>query len=155
MRQEKNRGVFVREVPPEEAAELYAVRAGLSEIAGRALAGRLDGPMLKELRDRVAMLDATTDVAGYYALNLALHDRMVEMAGNGTLLALYRRLVDQTHLWRRGSFDAGLDQSRREHHAILEALEARDPVAAGTRMREHVESGHRRSVASAPDPDGR
>ncbi|MCQ8239573.1 FCD domain-containing protein [Rhizosaccharibacter radicis] len=146
LRQEKNRGVFVREVTLEEAAELYEVRAGLSEMAGRALARRIDAGMLAELRDRVSALDAAADVTAYYQLNLALHDRMVELGGNVILLEMYRRLVDRTHLWRRGSFDAGLEASRREHHAILDALAAGDVDAAGMRMREHVEAGYRRAT---------
>src|SRR5512147_1930599 len=41
VRLEKNRGVFVRQIRPDEAIELYDLRAGLDEIAGRLLAGRI------------------------------------------------------------------------------------------------------------------
>ncbi len=38
VRLEKNRGVFVREIPHEEAAEIYELRAVLDEFVGRRLA---------------------------------------------------------------------------------------------------------------------
>ena len=41
VRFEKNRGVYIREITDEEAAELYAVRRNLDEMAGRLLAPRI------------------------------------------------------------------------------------------------------------------
>ncbi len=41
VRLEKNRGVFIRDLSDEEAAELYGVRAGMDEMVGRRLAPAL------------------------------------------------------------------------------------------------------------------
>ena len=49
VRLEKNRGVFVREIGDDEAEEMYAVRAGLDELAGRLLAPRITNPQVDEL----------------------------------------------------------------------------------------------------------
>jgi len=38
VRQEKNRGVFVRDIPLEEALEIYDLRAAMDELVGRRLA---------------------------------------------------------------------------------------------------------------------
>ena len=38
VRQEKNRGVFVREIPLEEALEIFDLRAAMDELVGRRLA---------------------------------------------------------------------------------------------------------------------
>jgi len=38
---------------------------------------------------------ATGDVAAYFEANVAFHDRLVELAGNGKLLGMYRRLVNE------------------------------------------------------------
>jgi DNA-binding GntR family transcriptional regulator len=38
VRQEKNRGVFVRDIPHDEAAEIYDLRAVMDELVGRRLA---------------------------------------------------------------------------------------------------------------------
>ncbi len=39
MRTEKNRGVFVRDLPVEEAMEIFDLRAAMDELVGRRLAG--------------------------------------------------------------------------------------------------------------------
>ena len=51
VRMEKNRGVFVRQVSIQEADEIYEVRAGLDELVGRLLAGRIKPAELAELRE--------------------------------------------------------------------------------------------------------
>ena len=147
LRLEKNRGVFVREPDAVETAELYELRAGLSEMAGRALARRVDASTLREIEERIALLERAAGPTEYYLGNIALHDRLVELTGNTTLLNLYRRIVDRTHLMRRRSFAGGTDPSQAEHRAILRALAGRDAEATGRLMRDHVEQGYQRMLA--------
>ncbi len=149
VRLEKHRGVFVREISGREAEELYQVRAGLDATAGRALALLITDAALAELRERLAKLDevaASSDIAAYFQANLGFHDRIVELTGNQTLLALYRSIIDRMHLLRRRSFasSAGTGPSRAEHRAIVEALATREPDAVALALRQHVESGYRR-----------
>jgi DNA-binding GntR family transcriptional regulator len=40
VRTEKNRGVFVRDIPIEEAIEIFDLRAAMDELVGRRLAER-------------------------------------------------------------------------------------------------------------------
>jgi DNA-binding GntR family transcriptional regulator len=153
VRLKKNRGVFVREIFGREAAELYQVRASLDETAGRALAPRITATELAELQTRLATLDdASGDIAGYFEANIAFHDRIVEMAGNHTLLELYRSLIDRMHLLRSRSFSSslGTGPSRAEHRAIIKALATRDADAAALALRHHVENGFRRMIETGP-----
>jgi len=41
VRTEKNRGVFVRDVPLDEAMEIFDLRAAMDELVGRQLAQRI------------------------------------------------------------------------------------------------------------------
>ena len=151
VRREKNRGVFVREMSAAEAAELYALRAGLDELAARLLAPAITDAQIAELRTRVDRLDRVAGgIDAYFPLNLAFHDRIVEMTGNGKLLAAYRRLIDEMHLLRRHGLvhGGGLGVSNAEHRAIVEALARRDAAAATRAAREHVLAGRRRLVAA-------
>jgi phosphonate utilization transcriptional regulator len=151
VRREKNRGVFVREMNAAEAAELYALRAGLDELAARLLAPTITDAQIAELRTRVDRLDRVAGgIDAYFPLNLAFHDRIVEMTGNGKLLAAYRRLIDEMHLLRRHGLvhGGGLGVSNAEHRAIVEALARRDAGAATRAAREHVLAGRRRLVAA-------
>lgn len=147
VRQEKNRGVFVRDIQPEEAAELYELRAGLDELAGRALAARITGAGIAELEAMVAEMDHAPSIEEYFPLNIRFHDRIVELAGNRQLLAVYRRLMNEMHLLRRRGlvFGGGMrGMSNVEHRAIVAALARRDVDAVVEAMRRHVHAGHER-----------
>jgi phosphonate utilization transcriptional regulator len=144
VRTEKNRGVFVREVSIEEADEIYEVRAGLDELIGRLLAARIQPGQLTQLRELLKKMQQSArgrNVEQYYPLNVQFHDLLAEFTGNGTLLAHYRRLVNELHLYRRETLARGLDSfpiSTREHAAIVDALARRDGDRAGKLMYEHA-----------------
>ncbi|MBM3548719.1 MAG: FCD domain-containing protein [Alphaproteobacteria bacterium] len=155
VRLEKNRGVFVRQISDDEAEEMYSVRAGLDELAGRLLAPRITDAELDELRRMVEELEACLapeSFETYFPLNLRFHDRIVEMVGNRKLLTMYRRLINEMHLLRRRSLlkGGGLLVSNEEHRAIVAALASRDADAAAAAMRDHVRSGRDRMLAANP-----
>jgi len=157
LRTEKNRGVFVRAISVQEADEIYELRAVLDEFVGRTLAARITAEGLRELRALVEALGAAStarDLDEYTRLNLAFHDRMVELTGNGKLVDTYRRLVKELTLFRREALSGStgaLPDSTREHREIVSAIAARDAELAGRLMREHVERGRARMHA-AVDP---
>jgi len=144
VRIEKNRGVFVRQVSLAEADEIYEVRAGLDELIGRLLAARIQPGQLAQLRELLKKMQQAArarSVEQYYPLNVQFHDLLAEFTGNGTLLAHYRRLVNELHLYRRETLARGQDSfpiSTREHAAIVDALARRDGEAAGKLMYEHA-----------------
>ncbi|TKI04222.1 GntR family transcriptional regulator [Martelella alba] len=147
---EKNKGARIRDISDEEAAELYEVRAGLDELAGRRLASRITDGELQELQNMLVQLESSSchdDINNYFSLNIAFHDRLVEMAGNETLLCLYRQVINRMHLLRRRGFSlAGSSQSSHtEHRMILTALAARDPDSVARMMRQHVQQGYQRA----------
>jgi phosphonate utilization transcriptional regulator len=161
VRLEKNRGVFVREVSLDEADEIFELRAVLDEFAGRRAAERARPEDIRELEDivdRMAEAADDRDADAYFDLNLAFHDRIVVLAGNAKLAALYRRLVHELALVRRASFDqAGtLPRSIREHRAIVATIASGDADAAAHRLRDHVLASrarvHRGREAAAPSP---
>lgn len=139
----KNYGVFVRVVSMEEVAEIYQVRSYIDEGVGRELAQRATAAELDELEERVRQLEAAfaaEDAANYHALNVAFHERMVEMVGNRKLGDIYRSLLKELALHRRRSLGhpGAMRQSVEEHRGILTALRSRDADAAGRVMREHI-----------------
>ncbi len=143
VRNEKNRGVFVREIAFEEADEIYELREALEEIIGRraALAIKPDG--IERLR---AMLDAmrsaaqAQDVEQYAQLNLQFHEILLDTAGSKKLTETYKRLVKELHLFRMRALDTGggLRVSADEHRDIVEAIASGDPDIAGRALRQHV-----------------
>jgi DNA-binding GntR family transcriptional regulator len=149
VRTEKNRGVFVRDIPIDEAIEIFDLRAAMDELVGRrwpkdharsckeARPGRRDGGAVK-----------AGDAHTYHLLNLQFHDRLVEMAGNRKLTAIYRKLIKELSLFRRLNLADGwqLPISASEHRAIVKAIAAGDPDAAGRAMFDHVMESKDRTV---------
>jgi phosphonate utilization transcriptional regulator len=161
VRLEKNRGVFVRSIPLDEAMEIYDLRAMVDESAGRALAERITPEQLKELRAMVEQMERlvkdghnTSASDLYHGLNLAFHDRIVEFVGNRKLIDLYRRLVKELSLFRRVNLADGqqIPVSVQEHRAILKAIAAGDADGAGRALRAHVLESKVRTLKNNPAP---
>lgn len=161
VRLEKNRGVFVRRIPVEEADDIYELRAVLDEFVGRRLAQKATPELVRELRthvDRMEKAAAKGDVDAYLAANVEFHDRMVELAGNAKLLVMYRRLVNELRLYRHATLAQGgvLPVSTREHREIVHRIAAGTPAAAGRALYDHVlasrERMHHARIAEAPAP---
>jgi phosphonate utilization transcriptional regulator len=154
VRTEKNRGVFVRQVSVEDADEIYEVRAGLDELIGRLLAERIQPAQVAELRELLKKMQKAArarSVEDYYPLNVRFHDRLAELTGNRTLLAHYRRLVNELHLYRRETLARGPGSfpiSTREHSEIVDALARRDADLAGNLLYEHAMESRERLHAA-------
>jgi phosphonate utilization transcriptional regulator len=151
VRTEKNRGVFVRDIPIDEAVEIFDLRAAMDELVGRRLAEHITPAQLKEIKALVDGMERAVkadDTRGYHLLNLLFHDRLVEMAGNRKLSAIYRKLIKELSLFRRLNLADGwlMPISAGEHRAIVKAIAAGDAEAAGKAMFDHVIESKERTV---------
>lgn len=147
----KNRGVFVRDVPAEEAVEIFDLRAVMDELAGRRLAENISPAALKEIRGMVDAMEKAVkekDAHHYHLLNLRFHDRLVELAGNRKLTEIYRKLIKELSLFRRINLEEGwlMPTSAAEHRFIVKAIASGDADAAGKAMFEHVMDSKARTI---------
>lgn len=146
----KNRGVFVRDVPVEEALEIFEVRAVMDLYVGRKLAGTITSAQVKELRQLVDAMDQAVkgdNARDYHRFNLKFHDRLLELADNAKLTATYRKLVNELSLFRRQNLTAeSMAVFTREHKQIVKAIAAGDPDAAGQAMFQHVMNSRERTL---------
>lgn len=150
VRQEKNRGVFVRSIPLDEAMEIFDLRAMMDEAVGRRLAQQASPEQIKAIRTMVDAMERAVkagDVDQYHLLNLEFHDKLVEFAGNKKLFAIYRKLINELSLFRRMNLADGklLPISASEHRGIVKAIAAGDADAAGLAMRAHVQASKDRT----------
>lgn len=151
VRNEKNRGVFVRDIPIDEAVEIFDLRAAMDELVGRKLAKDITPAQLKEIKglgDAMEKAVKAEDARNYHLLNLRFHDRLVEMAGNSKLTAIYRKLIKELSLFRRLNLADGwlLPISASEHRQIIKAIASGDPEAAGKAMFDHVMDSKERTI---------
>lgn len=143
VRNEKNRGVFVREIAFEEADEIYELREVLEEIIGRRVARFMTPDALERLKAMLEPMKSASqaqDVEQYAQLNLQFHETLLEIAGSQKLIETYKRLIKELHLFRMRALDSGggLRVSVDEHREIVEAIASGDPDRAGGVMRQHV-----------------
>jgi DNA-binding GntR family transcriptional regulator len=138
-----NRGVFVRRLTAAQADDIYEVRAVLFALAGRLLSTRVTDEEVARLRAFVRAMDqaiAAEDFDTYVQENFALHEFIVERAGNGVLASQYLSLVKQLRLYRTRSlmFGNSMRASNEEHREMVEAIAARDPDRAHAAHFQHV-----------------
>ncbi|MGE0602912.1 MAG: FCD domain-containing protein [Xanthobacteraceae bacterium] len=139
----KNRGVIVRVISPEEGMHLYDLRSCLEAYAGRELAPKITKAQVSELRGILSGMKRSydkQDVDEFYPLNIAFHDRIVEMVGNPKLLSTFRKMMNEIHLLSRHGIEeeGGRLVSSHEHVEIVDALAAGNARKAESLMRKHV-----------------
>ena len=155
VRTEKNRGVFVRDIPIAEAVEIFDLRAAMDELVGRRLAEHITAPQLKEIRSLVEQMEQAVkakDAYHYHLLNLKFHDRLVELAGNSKLTAIYRKLIKELSLFRRLNLAGGWQMpiSVGEHRQIVKAIASGNPETAGRAMFDHAIESKERTIKNNP-----
>lgn len=149
-----NRGVFVRRLSPEQAAQIYDVRAFLFALAGRLLALRASEAEIAALRGFVAAMDeaiAADETDRYLRANFALHEFIVAHAANPVLAGQYLSLIRQLQLYRARNLMlvGSMQESNREHHAMVDAIAAHDADRAQAAHMAHVMAAKQRLIANA------
>ena len=136
------RGSRVREISQEELIEIYPVRAAIEEVAAREAATRLDGDVdaLEAELDAMHRAADENDLHAQVEHDVTFHRLIVEASGNTILLETWLSLGIGPRTIVT-ALRSGLDghEIAERHRPVLEALRARDPEAAGTALRRHVE----------------
>jgi DNA-binding GntR family transcriptional regulator len=135
-----NRGVFVSDISPESALDMYAVREVLEGLAARLAAGHIHAGAVRQmevsLREQYAMAEQQ-DLLGYSKHDFDFHNTIYELSENRYLqemLGILRSRTRPTPL----DFMPLLMDSYYDHVAVLEALMAGDGAAAEKTIRFHI-----------------
>ncbi len=140
-----NRGARVRRVSLDEAISILECRAVLEGLLAARAATRATKKQVADLvKLGVAMTRAveTGEVASYSGLNSQMHETISQIGDQQVASDLINRLRAQIvrHQFRL-SFRPGRPQvSLKEHLAIIDAIEKKDPKAAERAARRHVQS---------------
>jgi DNA-binding GntR family transcriptional regulator len=142
-----NRGSVVAPLDPEDAAEIFEVRAALESLALRRSIPRLDEIQKSQaiaLLDKLEHVNATESSATHRAFHLSLH-----AAAGDRLIRLVGQHIDAADRYLRleATLAGTVDNDRREHRAILEAALAGDVDTAARLITQHVtETGREMAV---------
>ena len=139
------RGFMVSAFSRQDVRDIFWAQATLAgELAGRA-ARNITRDQLDRLQSLIAehaeAIGRSADDARVVALGHEFH-RTINLAADSRRLAmLLRTIVKQLPNRFYSSIEGHAEETLHDHPAILTALASRDPVAANSRMCEHIMSG--------------
>jgi DNA-binding GntR family transcriptional regulator len=139
---EPARGAFVAKPSPQEAREVFEVRAMLEAAMVKQLCAQVTDAQIAELRAHLAaeaQAVARTDVSGRTRLLADFHVVLARMLGNQVLADLLEDLLTRSSLialMYQSSHSA--EHSQAEHVAIVDALDKRDARAAVRLLESHL-----------------
>ena len=143
VRHEPRRGSFVNEVTEQDLDEIFPVMALLEGRCAREAAVHAtdaDIETLDAMHHKLQRHAKAKRIDDYYAVNFAIHEAIIQLAGNRWLAQVIADLRKILKLARLQQLHAPgrLEQSLSEHLAVFAALKARDPEGAEAAMRTHL-----------------
>lgn len=134
------RNVFVRAITFEEVMQILAVRLVLEIEAVRLAIGRFDPGHITEIRNEiVAMTDsAFVDNDKHWEIDDMLHLGIARASGNALLHSMIMSLRTRTRMFGTKRIPNRFEPGKKEHLALLDALEAGNSEAAIAAMRAHL-----------------
>jgi DNA-binding GntR family transcriptional regulator len=142
------RGAYVTEVSEKDLRDVYHLLGLLESDAAAVVAQTASSADLKKLQSLHSDLEAAGKPGKekhgkFFEVNEAFHMCLLELAQNKWRDQMVADLRKVMKLNRHNSlFKTGrIKESLSEHQAIMAALNAKDPVATATRMREHFANG--------------
>jgi len=136
---------FVKELTPQDFAELHAVRLALEPVAAR-----LAAPSLKAdsstLEKNLAAMSRAKSIHQVTRLDLDFHELILAASGNTRLLKLWRILRCELELWLgrlHRSHQIQTEQTRNEtlenHAAIIQCFRSQSPAECGRVIHKHIQ----------------
>ena len=138
------RGAYVTEVNDKDQRDVYHLLSLLEADAAGVVATQASTEQLKDLQDlHTALTAATHDREKFFEINERFHMRLLEIANNRWRDQMVADLRKVMKLNRHNSlFKTGrIDESLREHQALMDALLARDEAASVQCMKSHFANG--------------
>jgi DNA-binding GntR family transcriptional regulator len=132
---EPRRGISVAAITPQEAEQIYRIRASLEGLA-TALAVHNRTPellgKLKDVHQQMMRVAEKKNVKAYQSLNQQFHDLIVNASGSPRLIQLIRSFDKQTLRYRLAVTNAPgwMTKSAQLHAATIASFEAGDAEAA-------------------------
>ena len=138
------RGAYVTEVNDKDQRDVYHLLSLLESDAAGVVAAQASDAELAELDSiHQELVAAVGNTDKFFAINERFHMRLLEIANNRWRDQMVADLRKVMKLNRHNSLlkSGRIEESLREHQALLEALLARDVSASVARMQAHFANG--------------
>lgn len=150
-----HRDARVSPLTAEEARDLLEVRLSLDPLAASLAAQRRTKDDLRRMRETLALVEPLQSDPSVHDLTAhrAFHRALYEASHNDLLISALDGLWDKADRYRRLGLEvdrseAERDQKNREHHALYDAIAARDADAAHQVMLQHISTSLGAKAAS-------
>jgi len=143
------RGMFVKEMKPEEIIDAFDCREGLEGIAARLTAERITECQLRRLEKLFAPFVDQSDISlkDYGRADQQFHKLLIQFSGNHILPRI--EMVGNIHII---SYNRGLirppQETLSEHYAIIDAIANHDSDLAEQHARSHLHKSRNQLAAS-------
>jgi DNA-binding GntR family transcriptional regulator len=138
------KGIYVVKKTKKEIIEILLVRAALEGMAARLATKYVTDEEIQKMRELFSPFCESSSggqFIKYSDANIVFHELVLRTSQCGKLIELAGNLFDHIRWirFRTIVFEDRFTKMQKEHLAIIEALEKRDPDLAEKRMRFHVE----------------
>jgi len=148
------RGFFCRPLDPERIYDLYEMRQIIEEAAVGLATERASDDAIRTLKDdlyRDGLAYQGRTVREVTAFDEAFHIGIAELAGNAELVRQLRNINERIRFIRWIDMASKVRQTKGEHRAIMDAIEARAADRAVEVMRSHIRKRMDQIVASVKE----
>lgn len=142
------RGAYVTEVSARDLSDVYHLLSLLESDAAGVVATVATDAQIDELREIHRELEAASKLGTgtrerFFEINERFHMRLLEIANNRWRDQMVADLRKVMKLNRHQSLlkSGRIDESLKEHQALMTAIAARDSALAAQKMREHFKNG--------------
>ena len=138
-----NRGATVSEITTRDVDEMFPIMGMLEALAGEMACENVTEDQLAEVRAlhfQMVLHYRRRELAEYFQLNQAIHEKILLIADNPTLVAMHSGLEIRIRRARylANTTDARWEMAVKEHEEILEALEQRDGPRLALILKQHL-----------------
>ena len=141
----QNKGAVVVGISPQDIEDIYAIRMHLEGFAAELAAANMTDDQVTELGRIVDLQEfygTKGDTDNIRKLDADFHNAIYNATGNRSLCSILTSFHNQIQRGRAQSLSVSgrSDKSVSEHHAIKDAIAARDSKLASRLMFEHIEN---------------
>lgn len=149
--QSKSIGLSLIAIGHDKIRELVEARVELEHVIVRLAAERATKEDITEIKAQQKKLTAAVKSGRklIYA-DLGFHTALAKASHNSVLMRFLNELRQPMRHWieQKAQYDWGYDQVIEQHETILNAIEARDPEAAQSAMRIHLDMAGEKLVSA-------
>jgi DNA-binding GntR family transcriptional regulator len=135
---EPHRGAVVKSLTPEDIEEIYELRSQLEKMAVEQSVKRMKHEDIRELEQVVLSMAQSDDVDEFVEANIRFHRLLVKRCPWDRLLTFIETLWNGFPQQTPHLIAGQMDVSNEEHHAIFEAVKAKNASVAADLVSAHI-----------------